>query len=63
MMMGMGSIPDKKRKGVGLRSMAERADALGGKLTIESNQSEGTSISITIPINGSLDSAMEEIHE
>jgi NarL family two-component system sensor histidine kinase LiaS len=60
---GEGFDPDKDRKGVGLRSMSERADAVGGRLTIESNQSEGTSISITIPINGSMDSDMEEIHE
>lgn len=60
---GEGFDPDKDRKGVGLRSMSERAEALGGKLKIESNQSEGTSISITIPINGSMDSDMEELHE
>jgi NarL family two-component system sensor histidine kinase LiaS len=60
---GAGFDIDKERKGVGLRSMAERANALGGKMTIESNHSEGTSISITMPINGSLEADMEEVHE
>jgi NarL family two-component system sensor histidine kinase LiaS len=60
---GGGFDPDENRKGVGLRSMAERAAALGGKLTIKSHPSEGTSVSVAIPSNGSAGSDMEVVHE
>jgi NarL family two-component system sensor histidine kinase LiaS len=60
---GDGFDPETSDKGFGLRSMGERADALGGNLAIESNQGKGTSISITIPINGSLELDAEEINE
>jgi nitrate/nitrite-specific signal transduction histidine kinase len=43
--------------------MAERAAALGGKLTIKSHPSEGTSVSVAIPSNGSAGSDMEVVYE
>lgn len=60
---GDGFDPETSDKGFGLRSMGERADALDGNLAIESNQGKGTSISITIPINGSLEFYAEELNE
>jgi len=60
---GAGFDPEKSRKGFGLHSMAERAEALGGDLVIESNKIEGTSISMTIPINGSMGPEAEAFDE
>jgi NarL family two-component system sensor histidine kinase LiaS len=60
---GGGFDPGKSDKGFGLRSMGERIDTLGGILAIESNQSKGTSISITIPISGSHALDAEEIND
>jgi NarL family two-component system sensor histidine kinase LiaS len=60
---GDGFDPDKDLKGVGLRSMRERVDGLGGKLSLDSKISKGTIISIKIPINGSLEKGTEAIDE
>jgi len=60
---GGGFDPDENRKGVGLRSMAERAAALAGKLTIKSHPGDGTSVLVAIPIDGSADSDLEAVHE
>ncbi len=60
---GVGFDPETNDQGFGLLSMGERAESLGGNLTIESNQGQGTSILMTIPINGSIGSDPEEIDE
>jgi NarL family two-component system sensor histidine kinase LiaS len=60
---GAGFDPETSEAGFGLRSMGERAGTLGGELVIESDKSEGTSILISIPINGSIESTAEEIDE
>jgi signal transduction histidine kinase len=50
---GRGFDVDGKRGGIGLNSMQERAEALGGNLTVESVQGTGTSVSCTVPISHS----------
>ncbi len=60
---GVGFDPETNDQGFGLLSMGERAESLGGNLAIESNQGNGTSILITIPISGSIESEAEEIDE
>jgi chemotaxis protein histidine kinase CheA len=40
--------------------MSERAERLGGTLLIESKQGAGTTISINIPISGSIASDLED---
>lgn len=44
--------PDGRRAGFGLLGMAERAEALGTRLTIDSQPNLGTSISLRLPANG-----------
>lgn len=46
---GMG-LPHAYRPGVGLRSMRERAEELGGRLQITSRQGGGTSITAWLPL-------------
>jgi NarL family two-component system sensor histidine kinase LiaS len=60
---GGGFDLENRDGGHGLRSMAERATAIGGDLEIESIRGEGTSISITIPVNGSIKSTVESTDE
>ncbi len=48
---GVG-LPRSLRAGVGLRSMRERAEELGGTLTIEPAQGGGTSVSARLPLHG-----------
>ena len=47
---GTGFDPDKARDGFGLRSMQERANALGSTLKIESVAGEGTRLSFTVSL-------------
>jgi NarL family two-component system sensor histidine kinase LiaS len=47
---GIGFDPGKKRGGFGLRSMQERANALGGTLEIESAAGTGTRISLAVSL-------------
>jgi NarL family two-component system sensor histidine kinase LiaS len=60
---GVGFDPETNETGFGLRSMDERARSLGGELVIESNKGGGTTISISIPINGSIKFAAEDKNE
>jgi signal transduction histidine kinase len=50
---GVGFDPLKKRTGYGLRSMQERASAMGGHISVESILEQGTSISLSVPIRSS----------
>lgn len=46
---GIGFDLKKKRTGLGLHSMSERADEIGGELKIKSSPGMGTSVELTIP--------------
>jgi NarL family two-component system sensor histidine kinase LiaS len=46
---GCGFDPRGEHAGIGLASMRERAEALNGKLVIESEPGRGTRISVTLP--------------
>ena len=48
---GRGFDVDGRRSGFGLSSMQERAEALGGKLTVGSVPGKGTSVSCTVPVS------------
>jgi len=43
-------IPEGRRAGVGLRSMRERAEEIGGTCTIESNAHNGTYVNVKVPL-------------
>jgi signal transduction histidine kinase len=43
-------MPEAHRAGVGLRSMRERAEEIGGTCMIDSNASEGTCVSVKVPL-------------
>ncbi|MBW8012890.1 MAG: sensor histidine kinase [Chloroflexi bacterium] len=47
---GIGFNHDTEQPGFGLRSMQERANALGGAFAIESSPGNGTSLSFTLPL-------------
>ena len=46
---GHGFDTDKQYDGMGLRSMRERAESLGGDFSIESKPGQGTKVSVTFP--------------
>ena len=46
---GCGFDPQRKHEGFGLQGMRERAEGMGGQLSIESTKGKGTRISIAIP--------------
>jgi len=47
---GRGFDPDARHLGIGLIGMRERADAVGGAVTIESGPDMGTTIALRIPV-------------
>jgi signal transduction histidine kinase len=47
---GQGFIATKNGRGFGMTSMRERAEELGGELTVESEPGKGTNIAVSIPI-------------
>jgi signal transduction histidine kinase len=47
---GQGFAPNGNGQGLGLRLMRERVDELGGSLTIESREGDGTTVSATLPV-------------
>lgn len=53
---GVGFNPQQAPRGYGLVGMRERAQALGGRLTIESSPGEGTTLVVDVP----LDTPIEE---
>src|SRR5260370_18384539 len=50
---GRGFVPNGNGQGLGLRLMRERVDELGGSLTIESREGEGTTVSAKLPVASS----------
>lgn len=46
-----GGLAAPYREGVGLRSMRERAEEIGGRLTIESGQTQGTRVTAWLPLS------------
>lgn len=48
---GIGFDPQLPRGGIGLKSMQERAEDLGGNLWIKSAQEKGTLVCVTLPTN------------
>jgi len=50
---GIGFDPSAARPGhMGLRTMAERAAALGGTLEVSSRPGSGTAVRVTVPLGG-----------
>ena len=47
---GCGFDPQRKHEGFGLQGMRERAEGMGGRLTIQSVAGQGTAISIVLPV-------------
>jgi len=47
---GRGFRGEGEPLGTGLRNMAERIDAAGGRLTVESRQGRGTTVTATVPL-------------
>jgi PAS domain S-box-containing protein len=47
---GCGFDPQRRHEGFGLQGMRERAEGMGGQLTIQSAAGKGTAISIVLPI-------------
>lgn len=58
---GKGYDIDSVKKGVGLNSIQRRIDALSGKQTIESNQNNGTFVSIEIPNDSLFEESTDQI--
>src|SRR5712671_503206 len=55
---GCGFNPQRKHEGFGLQGMRERAEGMGGRLTIQSAAGKGTAISIVLPA-----AELEELEE
>src|SRR6266404_4390582 len=47
---GCGFDPQRRHEGFGLQGMRERAEGMGGQLTIQSAADKGTAISIVLPV-------------
>jgi signal transduction histidine kinase len=48
---GLGFEPSKIRNGFGMKTMRDRAEELGGTLTVESEQGMGTAVAVSMPIS------------
>ncbi len=49
---GVGFVPAQARSGFGLKTMEERARALGGKLEVRSSPGSGSVVSVRVPQSG-----------
>ena len=47
---GRGFDPSKIKNGFGMRTMRDRAEDLGGTLTLESEPGAGTAVAVSIPL-------------
>lgn len=59
---GRGFDMNSRPRGIGLRSMQERAVSLGGKLSIESTPDKGTRLTCAVPTSVSDGSSAKESH-
>jgi signal transduction histidine kinase len=59
---GQGFEADGKDRGLGLRSMQERAESLGGKLIIESRPGQGTRLTCSVPVDSSKEADTGKFH-
>jgi len=46
---GSGFVAEKMQRGIGLVAMRERAEIIGGKLTVTPRQQGGTQVRLQIP--------------
>jgi NarL family two-component system sensor histidine kinase LiaS len=60
---GLGFNLEPKSRGFGLRSMDERAIALGGKLICKSQPGKGTQIKLAVPIPNGLENVENQSHD
>jgi signal transduction histidine kinase len=56
-----GTAPSQTQRGLGLSSMRERAELVGGSLAIESSPGQGTAVFLRIPLHPS--SRVRQSHE
>jgi signal transduction histidine kinase len=49
---GRGFDPASPRAGVGLSTMRERVEALGGEIEVKSQLGEGTKVALRVPLEG-----------
>jgi len=47
---GRGFDPERRHEGFGLQGMRERAEGMGGQISINSGEGKGTVISIVLPL-------------
>jgi NarL family two-component system sensor histidine kinase LiaS len=57
---GVGFDPDNVHTGYGLRSMEERATAMGANLTVTSVLGKGTSVALAVPLSESIRTNQEK---
>ncbi len=60
---GRGFDINGEQTGIGLVSMRERAEVLGGTFAVESSLNKGTTVLCTIPVTASDTNGQEEAHE
>ncbi|MER8260681.1 sensor histidine kinase [Streptomyces albidoflavus] len=49
---GCGYVPRRQADGIGMLCMKERADQLGGRILVDSQLGSGTTISLSLPLEG-----------
>ena len=57
--VGFEVVPGTRAAGYGMLSMAERAELVGGSLAVQSRRGGGTTVTVTVPIDGSNRSVAE----
>ena len=58
---GTGFEPETVKRGIGLQSMEDRLQALGGSLEVRSGPGEGTAIRGTVPAGAALEEPAAEL--
>ena len=60
---GQGFQANSKNRGLGLHSMRERAESLGGELIVESRPGHGARLMCSVPVNSTRKADTEQHHE